>query len=434
MTSVKQMTPAELVLPATAPAQTVDTAGEEEHGVGKLALRVRRVPGLPLVSLRVILRAGVVAESIPGLSLVTGRMLAEGTQHRDWRRLAIDFENRGMYAHAFGTAESLGVSLDSMSWDWRLALDWLAEMVLEPAFDEARVAFTARQAAAELASLLDQPDVRTGKAFLEQLYDPHPLSRPIQGSEESLLTIRSEDCLGLHRRALAWGGCVPVAGDSDEEEVLGVLGEMFGHRPASTPWPASPKIHGLAETRREVAGGEADQSHLYLGHLTVPRRHPDLLALEVAGIVLGSGGDLAGRIPQRVREVEGLAYHAGVGTVSGAGLTPGRFQIYVGTGPKRVERAEQAAREEVERFVEEGLEPDELEEARAYLLGREPFRRETLRQWADAMAVAELYDIPVDRPGWREGRLQALTGREVMAAVRRWIRPAEFRVTVGVPR
>ena len=428
------MTAAEWILPAVAPA--VEDPGEirraEERG--RLALRVRRVPGLPLVSLRVILHAGIVAEGIPGLSLVTGRMLAEGTRHRDWRQLAVDLENRGMYAHAFGTAESLGVSLDAISWDWRLALDWLAEMILEPAFDEARVAFTARQVGAELASLLDQPDVRTGRAFLEQLYHPHPMSRPMQGSEASLQTIRAEDCVALHQRALGWGGCITVAGDVDENEVFAVLEATFSNRPAPSELPDSPEIHGLPAPRQEIGAGEADQSHLYMGHLTIPRRHPDLLALEVAGIVLGSGGDLAGRIPQRVREVEGLAYSTGVGTVSGAGLTPGRFQIYVGTGPSRVERAETAAREEIQRFVEEGLLPGELEEARSYLLGREPFRRETLRQWADAMAIAELYGIPVDRPGWREGRLKALTEDEVMTAVRRWIRPGELRVTVGVPR
>lgn len=428
------MTPAEVVLPAAAPA--VQDPGEDPNAEvrGRLALRVRRVPGLPLVSLRVILHAGIVAEGIPGLSLVTGRMLAEGSQRRDWRQLAVDLENRGMDAHAFGTAESLGVSLDAMSWDWRLALDWLAEMVLEPAFDEARVAFTARQMGAELASLLDQPDVRTGGAFLEQLYHPHPLSRPMQGSAESLQTIRAQDCVDLHRLALGWGGCVTVAGDIDEDEVLATLQELFAHRSTLPSWPKSPEIHGLPEPRREIAAGESDQSHLYLGHLTVPRRHPDLLALEVAGIVLGSGGDLAGRIPQRVREAEGLAYSTGVGTVSGAGQTPGRFQIYVGTGPNRVERAETAAREEIERFVAEGLADGELEEARSFLLGREPFRRETLRQWADAMAISELYGIPVDRPGWREGRLKALHEDEVMKAVRRWIRPGDLRVTVGVPR
>ncbi|MDA8020320.1 MAG: insulinase family protein [Thermoanaerobaculia bacterium] len=414
--------------------ESIASAAAHHVDLGRLAVRVCSVPGLPLVSARVILRAGVMAEAIPGLSLVTGRMLAEGTKRRDWRQLAVDLEDRGMYPQAFGTAESLGVSLDAMSWDWGVALDSLAEMVLEPAFDEDRLAFTKRQVAAELASLLDQPDVRTGRAFLEQLYHPHPLGRPLQGTEGSLQAIRPEDCFDLHRRALGWGGCLTVAGDVDEDEVIAVLGEAFEGRPVVETWPEVPPILGLPETRREVAAGESEQCHLFLGHLTVPRRHPDFLALEVAGIVLGSGGDLAGRIPRRLREQEGLAYHAGAGTVSGAGSVAGRFQIYVGTGPRRVAKAEQSAREEIERLVDRGLEPGELEEARSFLLGREPFRRETLRQRADAMAVAQIYGIPIDRPGWREAQIEALTKDDVESAVRRWIRPDLLRVTVGVPK
>ena len=32
-----------------------------------------------------------------------------------------------------------------------------------------------------------------------------------------------------------------------------------------------------------------DQAHLYVGHLTVPRDHPDYTALEAVAVVLGSG-------------------------------------------------------------------------------------------------------------------------------------------------
>lgn len=401
---------------------------------GHLAVRVRRVPDLPLVSLRVVLRAGVAAEPVPGLSLVTGRMLGEGSQRRDWREISVQAEDRGMYVQPFGTSETLGVSLDALATDLDLALDWLAELALEPSFPADRLRFVTRQVGAELASLLDQPQVRTGRAFLDQLYHPHPLSRPMQGDEASLESITSDDCARLHARALGWGGCVTVAGEIDEDAVLRDLEERFGalkREDAEAP-PRAPEPEGR-ETRREVRAGDSEQAHLFMGHLTVARSDEDLTALQVAGVILGSGGDLAGRIPQRVREREGLAYHAGVGTTSGAGLAPGRFQAYVGTSPERVEQAERAVREEVERFVAEGPTEAEVDEARAYLLGREPFRRQTLSQWADLMAAAELYGIPLDRPEWRSERLRALDRDGVFAAVRRRIRPQEIRVTLGLP-
>jgi predicted Zn-dependent peptidase len=84
--------------------------------------------------------------------------------------------------------------------------------------------------------------------------------------------------------------------------------------------------------------------------------------------------------------------------------------------------------------VEGGIEETELEEARAYLLGREPFRRETARQWADILTEAAHYGLPLDDPEQRKTELNALDKATVEAVARRHIRPDELRVTVGLPR
>ena len=86
------------------------------------------------------------------------------------------------------------------------------------------------------------------------------------------------------------------------------------------------------------------------------------------------------------------------------------------------------------RLVEEGVEEAELEEARAYLLGREPFRRETARQWADLLIEAEHYGLPLDDPEQRKQELNALDEATVDAVARRHIFPDRLRVTVGMPR
>ena len=75
----------------------------------------------------------------------------------------------------------------------------------------------------------------------------------------------------------------------------------------------------------------------------------------------------------------------------------------------------------------------ELEESRAYLLGREPFRRETARQWADLLLEAEHYRLPLDDARLRAAELLACTRSEVEAAARRHIRPGDLRTTVGLP-
>jgi zinc protease len=405
-----------------------------QKGLAPWVVRTRYVEGAPVVAVRFWLRGGARLEEIPGQALITGRMLSEGTRRRDWRRIANDAESKGMILASFGYFEHYGLSIDALAKDWELALDWAAEMVLEPTFPEDRNGWLARQAAAELESLADQPDVKTAWGFLEQLYTPHPRSRPTQGSVESLGKLTAADSVEHHRRSLRQGLLVSVAGVIDEDAVRKRLeGILAGLPVAVEPTPVPPAPVGFQQKRRELETGAEDQAHLYVGHRTVPRDHPDYAALELLAVVLGSGAGLTGRIPARIREKEGLAYTAQAQTVSGAGLDVGRLIAYVGTSPTTVDQAERGVVEEIAKLVDGGITDRELDEARAYLLGREPFLRETARQWADLLMEAELYGLPLDNPAWRTAELTSPDRQAVEEAARKHIDVSALQVTVGYP-
>jgi len=400
----------------------------------RLDLRVRRVPGVAVVAVRAWLRGGARAEPRPGISWATGRMLVEGTATRDWRALATAAEDIGATLHGFGGYEAHGLAVDALAADWEQALAWAAEMLLESAFPADRLAWVRRQGETELESDWDQPEVRTSWAFMEQLYAPNPRARPVQGSRASLAALDPEACRAFHFESLARGTILAVTGEIDEERVRGRIEELLaplldgGAALADPPPPV-----GMVEPRREVESGAVDQAHLYMGHLTVPRLHPDHAALEVLGVILGAGAGLTGRIPERLREREGLAYTAQAATIAGASSEPGRFVVYAATSPKTVEKAEKSAREEIDRLLADGVTEEEFGEARTYLLGREPFRRETARQWADILPESAYWGLPLDDSAWCERELLVLDREKVEAAARRHVRPADLKVTVGLP-
>lgn len=412
----------------------------EERGA---TLRVRRVPGAPVVAVRAWLRGGGRVEPAPGVALVAGRALSEGTARHDWREIADQTEALGAAVASSASFEAHGVTVDVRAVHWREGLEWAVELVAEPSFPDDRCRWVARQAASELDSLRDQPEVRTAWAFLEQLYTPHPRRYPIQGTPESLARIDAEDCRAFHDEALARSGLtVTVAGDLDEEPVREALRDLVAARvPArkgqgSSPpdaFPEPPAPEGLPEDHQTLVLPPGDQAHLYAGCLTVRLDHPDRHALELLGVILGAGAGLQGRLPERVREREGLAYSVQVRTLASAGLDRGRFVVYVGTGPDTVAQAEASVREELTRLVEDGATADELETARSYLLGREPFRRETARQWSDLMGEAVLYGVPGDDPAWRRERLAAVDNDDLAAVARRHLAPERLKVTVGLP-
>ena len=154
----------------------------------------------------------------------------------------------------------------------------------------------------------------------------------------------------------AHGILASVAGVMDEDAVRERLLSLLGTpETGADPYPGPPVPVGTGP-RAFVATDAEDQAHLYVGHLTVPRRHPDYAALELLAVILGSGAGLTGRIPARIREREGLAYTAYAQTVAGSGLDRGRVLAYVGTSPATVEKAERGVVEEITRLVEDGIE------------------------------------------------------------------------------
>ena len=162
---------------------------------------------------------------------------------------------------------------------------------------------------------------------------------------------------------MGWGAHLSVAGEIDEAQVAARIDELFGAAPgdrdAATEQavrrPLCRRRQPIA--RREIVTHAQDQAHLFLGSRTVERAHPDYPALEVAAVLLGAGSGLTGRIPQRIREREGLAYTATADTVAGAGIDEGRLVCYVGTAPETLDQAEASVRDELARFLAEPIAP-----------------------------------------------------------------------------
>ena len=306
------------------------------------AIRIRRVPGAPVVAVRVWLPGGSTVERQPGQALLSGRLLLEGTQTRSWRRISDQAEERGIAIAADAGYEAQGLSIDALADDWERALDWAAELVLDSVFPEERCRWLAQQAAAELEQLADHPDVKTAWAFDKQLYGSGARGRPLQGSAESLESLDGAACGSFHGSCLERGAIVTVAGDISESAVDTKVRSLFGDLPNPRSDPRRP-IEGGGETAacQEVELEESEQAHWFGGAVTVSRRDPDYWTLGLVGIVLGAGGNLSGRITHRVRRLDGLWSRARAGLLSRRG---GDFARAPAQSRSRCDRGTRSAR------------------------------------------------------------------------------------------
>jgi len=158
--------------------------------------------------------------------------------------------------------------------------------------------------------------------------------------------------------------------------------------------------------------------------------HPDFPALVLANYLLG--GSSTGRMPERVREKEGLSYSTFTSFNASAFDEAGAFRIGAIFAPQNRDRVERAIREELERAVRSGFTADEIKAGKQALLEARRMSRTQDRALANRLSS---YLFMKRTFAWDvefENSILALTPAQVNAAVKRHFDPAKLSlVTAG---
>ena len=150
-----------------------------------------------------------------------------------------------------------------------------------------------------------------------------------------------------------------------------------------------------------------------MGHLGIPRNHPDFDALAVADHILGSGPGFTDRLSRVIRDELGLAYSVGGGMTDSADIEPGLFRVYLGTGPDEADRAVAAVTEQVHLLHSGAFDDDEVDRARHYLAGSWVFDYQTVEQRAERLLELERWGLGLDEPLRWPDRISRVTPRQV---------------------
>lgn len=393
-------------------------------------------PGTGIVALELFADAGVLREGKPGLAYLTGRMLEEGTVRRSADQLAEAVEDIGGALDLGGTGASMRVRAE----DLPLALELLEEACCRPAFPADALPWARRRIGAEIQADRDDPGYRADLLFRGLVYGDHPYGRDPRGSSREAGRVTRDEIVAHHARYFRPENSFLVAvGDFDPARLNTLIKARFGRwRPAPasgadafgppTPlhWPANAR----AKVRRVSHPGE--QVQIVLGHLGVPRNHPDFEALAVLDHVLGSGPGFTDRLSRVLRDELGLAYSVGGGITDSADVVAGVFHVSLGTTPDEADRAVAAVLEQVREVRDGAFGDEEVDRARRYLAGSWVFDFQTVEQRAERLLELERWGLGLDLPAAWPGRISRVTPKQVRRAARTHLHPeALCRVEYG---
>jgi zinc protease len=403
------------------------------NGVG---LVVAPVAKLPLVTVMLVAEAGSSADPVgrEGGAHLVARLLLEGTETLDGAALAERFESLGAAVDASADWDAAFVRMTVLASRLPEAFPLFAEAVLAPGFPAREVERLKQERLAELLQLRAEPRGLADEMFDRFLYAPTSrYARPAGGSEESVAALDRAALLAFWRERYRAGGMtLLVAGDVTADEAERLARRSFGDLPGGAVGPARVAAEAARLTRAVhiVTKDEAPQSELRVGHVGLPRAHPDYFPVMVMNAVLG--GLFSSRINLNLREVHAYTYGAHSG-----------FDWRRAAGPFVVDAAVKsdvthlAAREvlrEIDRMRAETVAADELSLATSYLDGVFPIRYETTGAIAAALASLVVYGLPDDYFDTYRARVRGITVDAVREAAERHLDPARLQmVFVGDP-
>lgn len=269
-------------------------------------------PGLPLVSLAVIVRSGSAADpsARPGVAGFVAEAMRTGTKTRTAEQIADEVETRGAVLHASASEDSLTIEVTALEENFPAVFDVLADVLMNPKFDAKEIERVRRRRLGRLAQSMDDPRSTAGRVFRRVVFGDHPYGHRVIGTEASLNKIARKDLTtfyGSHLRPS--NAAVVVVGSLDDESALEHVRQRLGSWQGGNGTTEPPSdAQYLTPAVVLIGRDKAPQSQLRIGHLGVQRSHQDYFPLVMCNAILG--GLFNSRINMNLREDKGYTYGA----------------------------------------------------------------------------------------------------------------------------
>jgi zinc protease len=412
------------------------TTGEMKRAVleNGITLLFQEDHSVPVVGISGVFLGGLrfEKEQKAGLTHFLAEMMTRGTASYTTLQLAQEVDSLGATLETFSGRNSFGVQAKGLSKDFPQLLRLVAEVMAKPSFPPEEVEKVRGEVLAALGAERDQMITRTMRLLRETLYERHPYRLNVLGTEETIERIGRRDLLRYYKRyALPQNLVLAIVGDTRWEEVMeSVQGTFHGMRTRGFSPPPIPQE--AAEKReikkREEAVRKKQQTHIALGFAGTTLQDQDRFPLEVLEAALDGQG---GRFFTELRDKKGLAYVTAFFVRSD--LDPGYLGVYLATSPPKVEQALEGIGRILQEVRQKGITQEELDRAKAYLIGNYAIGLQGTLALASTMAFDERYGLGSDFYRRYPSEIEGVTKADVLRVARKYIDLDSYALVIVRP-
>jgi len=418
-----------------------------ETDLGKLVDEQPAGPGIkcllyksannPTVAVHGSILAGTSSEpsAKSGLAELTARLLIRGTRKLGAVKIADLLES-------VGAAVSFRNSQDSIIFQARMTSPWTKRVLAIVADCLTKPALSPRDIEREREGLLtdirlrDDDTTRRGMRELQRLVYPpgHPYRKDRFGTAETVKALERSDVKEYFENVITSApALIAFAGQFKKDEVVGWAARTFATRSekkinAKKNAAANPVSKS---TNREIVMPHKTQGDILIGGVACSRTDPDYEPLNLMNVILGELGFM-GRLGQRVRDKEGLAYSCT--SFLNAGLAGGSWTALAGVNPRNIAKALVLMKEEIERVRQEPVEEQELADAKQNQLGSALMELESTEGIARTSHNLAHFDLGLDYFVKRRQLFAKITREDLMEMARKYLDSSRLSTVIVGPR
>ena len=297
-------------------------------------------------------------------------MLKRGTTTRSKSKINDELDQLKSTVNFFGGADDLNINISSDKTNLKAVLNLVEDMLKHPAFDTAEFAKLVLDDKANLEANMRDPQTVASEQF-GKLTSNYPKGHPLYPSDskerlEALSRARIADLKAFYNDFYGANNSYSVfIGEIDKSMIKSWLQSAFGNWKSKSPYvEILPKIFETKASTAQINTPDKTNAMLLSGlNVNMNDKSPEYPATYMANELLGGGAFLSSRIPQRLRENEGMSYGAGTFINVATKHDAASWGIYAFYNPVYQGRMDSALTDEINKALAKGFTQDELTNA-----------------------------------------------------------------------
>ncbi len=361
-----------------------------------------------------------------GLSHFIEHMVFKGTAHRSAEDIAKSVDSVGGGLDAFTSKELVSFNTKVLDEHLPLALDILADLVLNPLFRETDIEKEKGVILEEIKMEADQPEFVLHETFISNFWKGHGLGKPILGTRETVKKFAQPMLFDYFKRVYSPRNIlITAAGNLDHDDIVKRVRDKFAglEERGALPADSVPKPHAPIILKKKES---LEQVHIALGVPAYPLAHELRFPLYILNTVLGGG--MSSRLFQNIREKQGLAYavYSELNLFSDTGC----FTVYAGTAVETAKQVVTSVIHEFKQLKDDFIGEDELRRAKDHLKGSLMLSLESTSSRMSNLARQELYFNHFMSLDEMLESIENVSGEEVQMIAQEFFRPENIALAM----